>query len=766
MNYASPFSTRSSGRPALLARRTSQGHDATHDWVLASELDIDVKGVHAGSHELKVVPGELGQNHDRDHDPQPPSDRHYRPTPSADDPPRAPRSRWSQFKWLLKTQLKYIGPGITMSVAYCDPGNWSTDLQAGSQFGYPLLFIILLTGVFGILLQILSLRMGIVCDRDLAVLTRMWVLGLGKDRADKSHNAAAAAAAAAAADAAQAKAKAIVNPASAHASGNDAAPALSGKSLWAHRARHTLLWTLYLVAEGAIICTELAELVGSAIALNLLFPKLPLWAGVLITSLDVFLILFIYRPDTRSIRVFEACIGALVLVVISCLIALVVKVEPHWPDVFHGYLPSSAVIGPQALYVGIGILGATCMPHGLYLGSHFAMFEREREQERECKHDEHEHEYQRSASHVESIEGPPATTTRHRASSLLSTAQAHPPRRGIDGLRHWIARRLPGIDPVALGIDSEDSPASRAPVPRPGSRSDDDDGGVTLVRERDPRSLSRRIVHSTIDVTVSMLAFAITTNSALLIVAAQAFYFGIGEDVGSGGTVVVGDLFEAFELLKAKLNHASAILFAIALLAAGQSASITVTLAGQVISEGMINWRTNPFVRRCITRGITLVPSFAVAIAVGRGGLDKMLVASQVALSMALPFVLVPLLAITASTDWMRVSVAQPPGDAGEQQQQQRQRPPLRRRLCSWSWWMRHSERTLCSDEAPKQNARRDHEAADRGDADSSPAPSYWYVHFASSWPMVAVTAAIYVIVVLADGFVIVTTAMGTGGAA
>lgn len=781
MNYASPLTTRIPSPPATTQTGSAQRRGFEDDWVHDGISVLGIKGKQPAFELERRRPSGTdspGEDHNKS-DIEPASTPHQTvarsflderqqssfqkallssspPTPAAvsslihvtmcpndgDDPkqPHLPKTRWQQFKCLLKTQLKYIGPGITMSVAYCDPGNWSTDLQAGSQFGYPLLFVILLTGVFGIILQVMSLRIGIVCNKDLAVLTREWVLGLGKRSKDKAHNAASAAASALFTHGAEIM--------------DIGASTSSQRALWEDRGRQILLWTLYLVAEGAIICTELAELVGSAIALNLLFPKLPLWAGVLVTSLDVFLILFIYLPETRSIRVFEACIGALVLVVISCVVALVVKVDPWWPDVFHGYLPSSTIIGPQALYVSIGILGATCMPHGLFLGSHFAMFERE------------------AKALQPSIERFTSQTffglsADEEQRSAFRGASPNRLRKGINAFRFWIARSLPGINPVVLGVEPTGTRAGDGD-PRRASQIGNFTQGLAKGDQTDPRAIARRIIHSTIDVTISMLAFAITTNSALLIVAAQAFYFGIGNDTGAHGSIVVGDLFEAFDLLKTKLNHVSAVLFAIALLAAGQSASITVTLAGQIISEGMINWRTSPFIRRCITRGITLVPSFAVATTVGRSGLDTMLVASQVALSMALPFVLLPLLAITASTDWMRVLI--PHSNEDEAKRLAAAPSSLILKITSWSWWTRYAQHPLiASSPAQRSNITPSIDPGARLcsslEAASSHPYSYSYMHFANSWPMVATTVVIYVIIVLADGFVIVTTAIGTGGA-
>ncbi|PWN46564.1 natural resistance-associated macrophage protein, partial [Violaceomyces palustris] len=277
-----------------------------------------------------------------------------------------------------------------------------------------------------------------------------------------------------------------------------------------------------------------------------LFPALPLWAGVLITSLDVFLILFIYRPN-GGMRAFEIVISTLVFVVIACFIVLLIRVEPSWPDVFRGYLPSHTVINDDAIYISVGVLGATVMPHGLILGSHISTVDR-----------------------------------------MAGSSEEEEVKRGVDHQRDQVQRHLP---------------------------------------------------HASWDIALSMIFFAITVNSAILIVAAASFYY------TTDGTVIA-DLFQAFQLLKDQVGKAPAILFAISLLAAGQSASITVTLAGQIVSEGFIEWRTNPFMRRLITRLIAMVPSLAVSAGVGKKGLDTLLVASQVGLSMALPFVIAPLLIV------------------------------------------------------------------------------------------------------------------------
>ena len=511
-------------------------------------------------------------------------------------------ARWATILRVLHRHLYFLGPGIVASVAYADPGNWATDLQAGSEFGYSLLFIVLLTGCFAVFIQILSCRVGVVTNADLARQCRMLILK--EDR--------------------------LGNPTQRHVS----RPRLR---------RWALLYPLYVIAEGAIVATELAELTGSAIALNLLFPALPLWAGILITSVDVIIILFIYKPPPNgSFRLLEALIAALVFTVLACFIVLLVRIKPHWPDVFHGYLPSHHVVQSGALYVSVGILGATVMPHAIILGSHFASIDRLPSLDPPCASDDVQHcadqsRWQLISSSFSRLVRPKSETKTEvlRLTRVVRSLISH--RTGTDDIETDSMRQR-----RRERYKAEDLP---------------------------PRTLDNiriHIKHASVDIGMSLVSFAIVINSAILIVAAAAFYY---TDNGTGagtatGQVVVASLYDAFYLLKDRLGSLAAVLFAVALLAAGQSASITVTLAGQLVSEGFINWRTDPFLRRIVTRLVAIVPSLTVSLAVGKDGLDEMLVASQVALSIALPFVLLPLILVTGSKPRMTAQVATERRDA------------------------------------------------------------------------------------------------------
>lgn len=510
-------------------------------------------------------------------------------------------SHWRNTIRVVRRHIYFLGPGIVASVAYADPGNWATDLQAGSEFGYALLFIVLLTGCFAVFIQILSCRVGVVTNTDLARQCRMLILK--EDRL-----------------------------------GNPTRHRIS----WPRLRRWGLLYPLYFIAEGAIVATELAELTGSAIALNLLFPAIPLWAGILITSVDVILILFLYKPPPNgSFRLLEGMIAILVFVVLSCFIVLLVRIQPVWQHVFRGYLPSHHVVQSGALYVSVGILGATVMPHAIILGSHFASIDRLASIDTKSGHYTCDHD------HVSINQTPAVAQDQTRwavITSSLSRIFAPNPQTKAQVIR---------LSPIVRSLISQrTNPTSATVHPDSESLSRSQGRNRFAPDPLPPRTLSNiriHIKHASLDIGMCLVSFAIVINSAILIVAAAAFYYTDTNNPAGSGQVIVASLYDAFYLLKDRLGSLAAVLFAVALLAAGQSASITVTLAGQLVSEGFINWRTDPLIRRILTRLVAIVPSLTVSLAVGKDGLDEMLVASQVALSIALPFVLLPLIIVTGS---------------------------------------------------------------------------------------------------------------------
>ncbi|RDB29515.1 Manganese transporter pdt1 [Hypsizygus marmoreus] len=459
----------------------------------------------------------------------------------------------SVFGTVVHHMRRHVGVGIVCSVAYFDPGNWSVDLQAGSNFGYrPMLFVILMAGIGAMVLQTLACKLGCVTGIDLASHCRLL---------------------------------------------------LYNRPTHTRLIRRLVLYPLYVVSEIAIISTDLAELLGSAIGLCLIFPKLPLWAGVVLTATDVLVFLVFADPSRgqgRPVRTFEFIIMTLVFAVFACFVVLLVKVKPDWDDVFLGYLPSKGLFQaePDAVYSAVGILGATIMPHALFLGSSLAAQDR----------------VSLAPPEPLGLPGSAATLTMRARLKAFFISQF----------------RISPAERLAASKDYRTKYGER------------ENNSLTFVRQH--------LVHGIVDVVSSLLGLAVPINSAILILAAAVFFAGPNLRTGSPA-----GLFEAHDLIKARVGSGAAFVFALALVCAGQTSSITATLAGQLVSEGFIEWRISPFLRRLITRLISLVPSVIVAVAVGREGINTLLVASQVALSVVLPFIAFPLIYLTSCEVVMRV---------------------------------------------------------------------------------------------------------------
>lgn len=374
----------------------------------------------------------------------------------------------------------YAGPGYMVAVGYMDPGNWATDLAGGSAFGYRLLSVILLSNFMAMLLQALAARLGIATGLDLAQACRARY----------------------------------------------------------PRAVTIILW---LLCEVAIVACDLAEVLGTAIALQLLF-HLPLVAGVCLTGFDVLLILGLQRFGFRKL---EAFIVALLVVIGGCFVYQLVVARPDLAAIAAGLIPSAAIVtNPAMLYIAIGILGATVMPHNLYLHS-----------------------------------------------SIVQT------------------RRF---------------------------------GGDVAGR----RDAAR---HATID-TVVALTLALFINAAILVLAAAAFH--------ATGQTGVADISQAYRLLSPTLGAGLAsVLFAVALLASGQNSTVTGTLAGQIVAEGFLDLKLTLWVRRMVTRLLAIIPAIIVVAAAGDRGATRLLVLSQVILSLQLPFAVVPLVAFTSNRGMMGMLV-------------------------------------------------------------------------------------------------------------
>jgi len=378
--------------------------------------------------------------------------------------------------------LAFAGPAYLVSVGYMDPGNWATDLEGGARFGYQLLWVLVVSNLMAILLQTLSARLGIVAGRDLAQACR------------------------------ESYSRPVCN-------------------------------ALWVLCEIAISACDLAEVLGAAIALRLLF-GLPLLVGVLVTAFDTLLVLWLSR---YGIRLIEAVILSMIAIVTGCFLVELVWARPVWHDMAAGILPR---LNSESLYVAIGILGATVMPHNLYLHS-----------------------------------------------ALVQT------------------RRL----------------------------------GKTVAEKRE--ACRYNLFDS-----VLALNGALIVNAAILVLAAAVFF---------KNGILVTQIEQAQLLLTPLLGMGLASsLFAVALLASGQSSTLTGTYAGQIVMEGFLNLRLRPWLRRLVTRSIAIVPAILTIYYLGDSGTYKLLILSQVILSMQLPFAVIPLIRFTsdsrrmggfANRGWVRV---------------------------------------------------------------------------------------------------------------
>jgi manganese transport protein len=379
----------------------------------------------------------------------------------------------------------FVGPAILVSVGYMDPGNWGTDLQSGAQFKYGLLWVVALASLMAIFMQVISARLGVVTGKDLAQCCRDWY------------------------------------------------------PEWTR-------WPNWLMSEVAIGACDLAEVLGSAVALNLMFHIPMLWA-VIITGLDVLLLLALQRFGMRTIEAIVLLLIATIAVCYFIEIFVLPQTQPSFLEM------GQALISPHIrqaglLYLAIGIIGATVMPHNLYL--HSALVQ---------------------------------------------------------------SRKL----------------------------------------QKDEPSIRSAVRFNTID-SIAALTIAFFVNAAILVLAAMVFY---GKDsvVASGGHLVKfsadSDWIRIAYLTLAPLlgTTAASTLFAVALLASGQSSTITGTLAGQVVMEGFMHWRIKPWVRRLITRTLAILPAVFIIGLRGDSSVTDLLTLSQVVLALQLPFAMFPLLHFTSS---------------------------------------------------------------------------------------------------------------------
>lgn len=432
---------------------------------------------------------------------------------------------------VLKKYSSFIGPGLVVSVSYMDPGNYQTSVSSGSMYQYKLCFIIFMANISAIILQSLCVKLGSVTGLDLAEMCRLHL--------DPKLN-----------------------------------------------------LFMYICAELAIIATDLAEVVGTAIALEIIF-GIPLLIGVLITVLDVLIILMAYRKDgtMKQTRFFESFVSILVLATCVCFIMELFKCkfEPgaEW-EIFKGFLPVNKEIflESNALFLSCGIVGSTVMPHSLYLGSALV-------QPRLKEYDE---------NHDKEIE--------EEGDNDLDAIVDFPPQ--MSHLRR--------ISDASL-----------------------------LLRRYKPSyaAIKYCLSFSYIELVISLFTVAVFVNSAILIVAGSSLY---GKPDAADA-----DLLSIYEMLSYYISPTAGFIFALSMLFAGQSAGIVCTMAGQIISEGFINWNMKPWKRRIITRVLAIIPVVIVIAILGREGVSKVMNSSQVVLSFILPIVSAPLIYFTSKKEYMTV---------------------------------------------------------------------------------------------------------------
>jgi metal iron transporter len=349
----------------------------------------------------------------------------------------------------------------------------------------------------------------------------------------------------------------------------------------------------------------------------MIFPKLPLWAAVLLTASDVLFILAMGDPlGGRPMKMFEYLIAALVLAVLICMAIIIAKLNVDWNDAFEGFLPSKTIFANGGLYISVGILGATVMPHGLFLGSALATQDR--------------------------ISTDPLTTElpSHLKSQEQSDENAIVQPRSFFG-------RIHGFVIYALHVVRSNDEYAAKPK-------------LHIHRENNSLGfVQAHIYHGIVNMAISLLGFAVLINSLILVLAASVFFH------GTGSSAAPASLFDAHDLIRENVGKPAALLFALALLASGQSSSIIATVAGQCVSEGFLQWKVSPVIRRLLTRLLGLIPSTVVAAAVGQSGINTLLVASQVVLAIVLPFVTLPLIWLTSSKKIMSVRRDLAPTDSG-----------------------------------------------------------------------------------------------------
>ncbi|KAK0635087.1 natural resistance-associated macrophage protein-domain-containing protein [Bombardia bombarda] len=411
--------------------------------------------------------------------------------------------------------FKFLGPGAIISVAYVDPDNYQTAISSGGSFQYKLLFMVLVSNLIAIYIQSLCVKLGTVTGMDLAQMNHRWL------------------------------------------------------PRW-------LELIIYVVAEASIIATDLGQVIGTAIALNILIPQLPLPAACVISVAETLLVLLFYTPqgELRRIRLFEVFVFLLVVVVFVTICVALSMVTGSARDIFRGYVPSREIFVDTGLYESCAILGGTLMPHALYVGT------------------------------------------------ALTRARLY----DYDSKRELTREQR---------IENS-SPASSS---------------ETLNYRPSLRAIKSCLGYSIAELTFTLFIVAVFVNSALVIIAGAAFY----DPDGGEDSEVSSDLYDLYNLFSDTIAPAAGKMFAVSLLFSGISSGIVATMAGQIVMEGALNIRINPFLRRLLTRCVAIIPALIIAVSLGSEGLAKAMIACNYLLAIALIPITFPIIWYTGLNKYMQV---------------------------------------------------------------------------------------------------------------
>ncbi|KAI5965305.1 SMF1 [Candida pseudojiufengensis] len=425
---------------------------------------------------------------------------------------------------IFRKYISFIGPSLIISVAYLDPGNYSTAVSAGANTKYSLLFITFLSNIIAIFLQSLCIKLGSVTGYDLARCCREYL----------------------------------------------------------PKKLNLVLWIL---AELAIIATDVAEVIGSAIALNILL-KIPLPAGVVITIVDVLFVMMTYRADTSSlkfVKIFEYLVGILVLIVVICFAIQLSEIHANAREVFLGYIPSKKMFQGNGMTIATSIIGSTVMIHSLFLGS----------------------------------------------------GLVQPRLREFDVKNGYVK-----LNEIYENNSTKD-------------KSNYEKESDYFYNNYKPsfKAINYSLKYSIIELILTLFTLALFVNSAILIVAGSTLY-GTPEAIDA-------DLYTIHDLLSKSIAPAMGTIFMVALLFSGQSAGIVCTIAGQIVSEGHIQWTLKPWLRRLITRSISIIPCLIISLCIGRNAMGIALNISQVIISILLPPLTAPLIYFTCSKKIMKVKITE-----------------------------------------------------------------------------------------------------------